>query len=268
MLKIRPIASSEIPLLKEFAPPDWKSDISAIFAFHFGQLYFHPLVADLDGKVVGCAEGLLNGDTGWLGNIIVLPDFRGRGIGQALTAGLVDFFRSRGCAHQLLVATAMGEPVYTKLGFEACSKYVFLKRKTAAANADPSGVREYAPQDYAALIALDRTASAEERQPFLGRFLPGAWVHSTDGTLDGFYLPALGNGLIVAADTRAGLELLQYRAAVGPENAVVPEANAAALKFLQENGFEETRRAPRMALGGDVDWKPRMVYQRGAGYCG
>ncbi len=268
MLKIRPIESSEIPLLKDFAPPDWKSDISAIFAFHFGQSYFHPLAADLEGKIVGCAEGLLNGDTGWLGNIIVLPDFRGRGIGQALTASLVEFFRSRGCAHQLLVATAMGEPVYTKLGFETCSKYVFLKRKTGAANADPTGLREYGSQDYAALIDLDRTASAEERQPFLRRFLSGAWVHTRGDALDGFYLPALGNGLIVAENDRAGLDLLGYRAAVGPDNTVVPEANAAALKFLRENGFEENHRAPRMALGGDVDWKPRMVYQRGAGYSG
>jgi ribosomal protein S18 acetylase RimI-like enzyme len=84
MLKIRPIEPMEIPTLKDFAPPDWSSDLSIVFAFHFGQPYFHPIVAELDGKLVGCAQGILTGKSGWLGNIIVLPEYRGRGIGTGL----------------------------------------------------------------------------------------------------------------------------------------------------------------------------------------
>ena len=95
MLTIRPPTPAELPLLKDFAPPDWNTDLSITFSFHYGQPYFHPLVAELDGKFAGCANGLLNGNAGWLGNIIVLPEFRGRGIGYTLTAELVKFFRAR-----------------------------------------------------------------------------------------------------------------------------------------------------------------------------
>ena len=31
MLKIRPVKSNDLPLLKGFAPPDWNTDLSAVF---------------------------------------------------------------------------------------------------------------------------------------------------------------------------------------------------------------------------------------------
>jgi len=128
MLEIRPVKSIELPLLKGFAPVEWNTDLTEAFSFHFGRPYFHPVVAEQDGRVVGCAQGLLNGKTGWLGNVIVLPEFRGRGIGLALTQSLVDFFKAEGCISQVLIATKMGEPVYRRLGFAVTSRYIFLKR--------------------------------------------------------------------------------------------------------------------------------------------
>ncbi len=117
MFVIRELKSTETTLLKDFAPPDWNTDLSVLFSFHFGQPYFYPVVCELDGKVVGCANGLCHGNAGWLGNIIVLPETRGQGIGQALTRRLVEFFHNQGIVHQVLTATKLGEPVYRKLGF-------------------------------------------------------------------------------------------------------------------------------------------------------
>ncbi|HTX90805.1 MAG TPA: GNAT family N-acetyltransferase [Anaerolineales bacterium] len=269
MAEIRPIRTEEIPLLKDFAPPDWNNDTSALFAFHFGMDYFHPLVAELDGKVVGCAEGIVNGNAGWLGNIIVLAEARRQGIGQALTARLVELFHAHGCAHQILIATQMGEPVYARLGFRVSSHYIFLKRATPSAPKPASGVRPFVPGDAARLFALDRRISSEDRRPLLERFLVDAHVHAAaSGALDGFFLPGLGNGLVLAENAPAGLALLQFKLGQGITSLVVPEGNTAALNFLFDQGFLETARAPRMALGPDVDWQPACVYSRGAGYCG
>ncbi len=74
MIAIRDLASSDLPLLKSFAPPEWNTDVSAVFGRHFGQPYFHGVIAECDGAVVGCANGLIQGNAGWLGNIIVLPE--------------------------------------------------------------------------------------------------------------------------------------------------------------------------------------------------
>ena len=168
MLTIRPPTPAELPLLKDFAPPDWNTDLSITFSFHYGQPYFHPLVAELDGKVAGCANGLLNGNAGWLGNIIVLPEFRGQGIGYALTAELVKFFRARDVVHQILIATQMGKPVYRKLDFETVSHYIFLKRETERDPGPVVNVRPATALDFPAVLAIDRAVTGEERAAFLG----------------------------------------------------------------------------------------------------
>ncbi len=270
MLRIRELRANEIALLKDFAPPEWNTDLSAIFGVHFGQPYFHAIVAELDDVVVGCANGLLNGNTGWLGNIIVRPECRGRGIGRALTEVLVEFFKEKRVQHQVLIATSMGEPVYRKLGFEIVSQYIFFARQgpPAAAEAVP-GVKALKPEDEEAVYALDRFVTGEMRQPFLSRLQADAWVHvAATGSVDGYYMPGVGTGLVIASNDTAGLALMQQKLNMGASTSAIPEANKAAAEFLRANGFIETGRAPRMALGPDVNWKAERVYCRGSGYCG
>ncbi len=197
-------------------------------------------------------------------------DFRGRGIGGALTEHLIQFFRAQRVEHQLLVATSMGEPIYRKLGFEISSRYIFFARQDSIPSQDtPPGVRALAPDDENALFALDRLVTGEMRQPFLRRCLDGAWVHvAPSGTLDGYYLPALGTGLVVASNDDAGLALLCHKVAQPGSLIVVPEANRLAADFLCSHGFAETSRAPRMTLGREIDWQPARVYARGSGFSG
>lgn len=270
MLNIRPLTADEIPLLRGFPPLDWKVDLPATFHAHFGQPYFHALAAEWDDALVGCANALFHADAGWLGNIIVLPDWRGHGIGTALTQGLISILQHNGVQHQILVATSMGEPVYRKLGFEHVCDYIFFERQPGApVLARHARVRPFEPADEHAVRTIDETATAEKRLPFLRRFLDEAWVHvSPAGSVDGFFLPRLGTGLVIAAGDEAGLALMQHKLSQGAAACVVPEGNPAAAAYLLSQGFIEVSRAPRMALGGDVDWQPRMVYCRGSGYCG
>ncbi|HEX8991816.1 MAG TPA: GNAT family N-acetyltransferase [Anaerolineales bacterium] len=271
MLHIRQLAAAEVPLLKDFPPREWQADLPVLFGRHFGQPYFYPIVAELDGTLVGCANGLLNGNAGWLGNIIVLPAAREHGIGTALTQHLVDFFHAKGVAAQLLIATPMGEPIYRRLGFETVSSYLFFSRPGAApAPTSDSTVRAMAFGDQEAVFALDGLVSGEERQRFLARCLDGGWVHaSPSGAADGYHLPCIGNGLVIASNDGAGLALMRWKLSMGARACVVPEANRVAAEFLRDEGFVEASRAPRMALGGaDVNWHAEHVYCRGSGFCG
>jgi GNAT superfamily N-acetyltransferase len=270
MLQIRELRADEIPLLKDFAPPEWKTDLSQLFGRHFGQPYFHPIAAELDGVMVGCANGLLNDNAGWLGNIIVRPEHRGGGIGRALTEALVDFFKVKRVPFQILIATSLGEPLYRKLGFEVVSQYVFFEREGASSSMDNApGVRALTAEDRESVFALDRVVTGESRRPFLSGFLEGAWVHAgMAGAVDGYFLPSLGNGPVIASNDAAGLALMQYKLSRGASSSVVPEQNEAAADFLRSKAFVETGRAPRMSLGPDVSWQPKRVYCRGSGYCG
>jgi hypothetical protein len=70
---------------------------------------------------------------------------------------------------------------------------------------------------------------------------------------------SLGAGLVVASQPAAGRDLLAFRHASFPGDAVVPAANASALQFLSAHGAAETSRSPRMALGDELAWRPEWV---------
>lgn len=270
MLQIRDLRTSDLPLLKDFAPPEWKIDLAQLFGRHFGRPYFHPLAAEVDGRTVGCAEGLLQGNAGWLGNIIVLQEFRGHGIGRALTERLVAFFKAKGVHYQILVATPLGEPIYRKLGFETVAQYIFFEKQDAPASMDAiPGVRPLTAADFEDVFALDRLVTGEIRSPFLRGFLEAAWAHvDSSGNLDGYHLPNLGNGLVIASNDAAGLALMQHKLNQGATSSCVAQQNTVTTEFLRSNGFVEAWRAPRMTLGPDLRWQAEHVYCRGSGYCG
>ncbi len=270
MLQIRELIASDLPSLKDFAPREWNVDLSVTFRRHFGQPYFYPIVAEQDGTLVGCANGLLQGSAGWLGNIIVQPAHRGHGIGSALTKEVIKSFHAKNMEYQILVATSMGEPIYRRLGFQVVSYYIFFARQRALPSPDAVvGVRSMERKDEEAIFALDKSITGEKRGAFIRAYLHGACVHADpSGRLDGYYLPALGTGLIIAANDAAGLSLLHYKVTHGGDVCVIPEQNRVAVDYLRSHGFTETGRAPRMALGPDIAWQPENVYSRGSGFCG
>ena len=80
------------------------------------------VLATLDGRPVATGTGWLTGSTLGLYNIATLPDARGRGIGRAVTARLMDLGAERGSAEAVLHASEEGRPVYERLGFvEVCT---------------------------------------------------------------------------------------------------------------------------------------------------
>jgi GNAT superfamily N-acetyltransferase len=268
LLKIRQLSQSEIPQLQNFPPEDWNLDLPALLSFHFGRSYFYPIVAETDNKIVGCGNGYLHGKIGWLGNIIVIPDYRRQGIGKALTQYLVEYLKTQGCTTQLLIASAMGESVYRNLGFKTSSSYTFYKRESPVPPQIISNVREIRQEDIPMIKKLDLEISGEDRFTFIERFVLTAWVHMTSGHITGVYFPDFGNGLIIAKNEEAGSNLMKLRLNEGRTSAIIPSANEAAKKFLLSENFREYRVAPRMVFGNEVPWQPTKIYNRGSGYCG
>ena len=270
MLGIRQLKKSEILQLKNFPPADWNLDFPQLLSFHFGHSYFYPAAAEIDKKIVGCGIAMIFGSISWLGTIIVLPEYRGQGIGTGITSHLVDYCKGKGCRNQILVASEMGEPVYRKLGFTSSAAYVFYKRETAISFQAVTNVREIKKEDIKYIKELDKKITGEKRFVFIKRFLSTGWVYNSGkpDQIRGVYLPDYGTGLVIAKDPEAGLALVKLRFNQGQKKIVIPSTNIIVKDFLLSNGFQEYRRAPRMVLGEDVKWNPEMVYNRGTGYCG
>jgi GNAT superfamily N-acetyltransferase len=266
--ELRDLALDDVPGLERFAPEEWHVALDAVLLQHLGRPYFHARVAADAGRVLAVGQGIVTGETGWIGNVIVRPEARRTGLGTRVTVDLVERLRAAGCRTLLLVATASGEPVYLKLGFRPTSEYVFLSVPRLAL--PPSRfLRRLQPPQADEVLRLDRLATGESRADLLAPHLGSGWAYVAEsGRLDGYFLPSLGAGLVVAGERAAGLELLALRHAFFPGDAVVPAANVSALQFLAAHGGRETSRAPRMALGDEPAWRPEWVFARASGYCG
>lgn len=76
-------------------------------------------LARRDGRPVGSARVLLEGDAGTLTRVCVLADQRGQGTGAALTRAAVEALRAAGYARARLAAQTHAIGFYERLGFAA-----------------------------------------------------------------------------------------------------------------------------------------------------
>ncbi|MGH2548482.1 MAG: GNAT family N-acetyltransferase [Thermomicrobiales bacterium] len=107
--------------------PTWNPERNTDFIAEGRLAKEHPdracqAVAWVDGAPIGTACAFLtrgfNGIAG-IYDVGVLPDYRNRGIGKALTHAVCAWARDRGYRTAGLNATPMGEPVYRGLGFQS-----------------------------------------------------------------------------------------------------------------------------------------------------
>jgi GNAT superfamily N-acetyltransferase len=76
------------------------------------------LVGFVDGEAVATSRTSGHGTVADLMGVVTVPAFRRRGYGTAMTWAAVGAARDMGCGAFLLTASAMGYPVYVKMGFE------------------------------------------------------------------------------------------------------------------------------------------------------
>lgn len=266
-LELAAIGKEDLDSLKAFQPADWP-DITKAYAFYTGtgSPYCRPVKLLEDGgiRAIGCA--ISHGKTAWLAQIIVAEAYRNRGLGSRITQSLIDLVKNE-VKSISLVATDLGAPVYTKLGFRPETEYSFLRRSEPLTSNPEPEVIDYEPSFLGSMLGLDREASGEDRSFIIQDHLSNAKVINTKSELYAYYLPTLGEGLIISRDERAGQELMRLRLSTRIRH-VIPEGNTTALNFLLENGFEPYRKAVRMVLGEPVHFKPEWIYSRIGGNLG
>ncbi len=83
------------------------------------------------GEPVGHSLGVVSGGTVGIYNVGVAPAFRRRGYGSALSMAAATAGRRLGCTMACLEASAMGFPVYKRLGFRTLYSYLPMARPGA-----------------------------------------------------------------------------------------------------------------------------------------
>jgi len=238
--------------------------LAGVVGFARARLDGEVVVAEAGGDLAGAAAGAVFEGTGWVGGVAVVPGHRRAGLGGALTEAILQFLEGRGVATALLHATALGRPVYERLGFVPEAAYLTLTGPTRPRSPGDPLVRPGRPADLDAVLALDRSATGEDRRRLLTALWPTGGLVAGDGRPLGYHLasPWRSGGAVIAADPRAGLALLEaLRATPGDEVAIsVPAANTPAIQSLEEAGFTEHSRTIRMHRGPRIPWNPAALF--------
>jgi GNAT superfamily N-acetyltransferase len=106
-------------------PEDWLNVISRAPEGCWGLEARGVLVATATG--VRREDGLV-----WIGMVLTHPDYRGCGCATALMRHIMDTETARGALRFGLDATAMGQPIYERLGFRATSEVERWRRQARA----------------------------------------------------------------------------------------------------------------------------------------
>src|SRR5260370_19906860 len=135
--------------------------------------------AEWDGQAVGKTVTCILGSVAWIAMVPIDPDWRGRGIGKAPMSHALSFLDAQGVVSVRLDATALGKPLYEKLGFVVeyeLARYEGVSLAPSPCPLPPEGegkigkaVEKANAQDWPQLFQLDREITTADRSKFLTR---------------------------------------------------------------------------------------------------
>ena len=221
-------------------------------------------VCTWNGKVVGASSCLAFVRTGWIGGVAVSQAHRRRGLGRELTEVAQRALAARGVTTSLLHATGMARPLYERMGFRAEAEFLELHGPAlpGPAGAAPQ-VRPGTPNDFAAILDLDRTATGEDRRRLLRALWPQGGLVYDAGTVRGFALrqTAGAAGAVIAAEPDAGEALADAAVTGGGILRVpMPATQKRLRQSLERRGFREALRTTRMHLGPPPEWHADRIF--------
>ena len=209
-------------------------------------------LVECDGAPAGTATTTIHkAEVGWIGMVLVHPDFRRRGLATMLLKKCVEYLTPRTQCIKL-DATPAGMMVYEKLGFVEESR---LHRWEGIASGEraESSVRNKVD---GVLVEMDRVAFGADRSGFLEALAESSFT-TADPNGEGYGMIREGInasylGPVVAANSEVGSSLItSLLAQKGGEKIYwdILAENQSAVELATELGFVKQRELIRMRLG-------------------
>ncbi|MBX3240617.1 MAG: GNAT family N-acetyltransferase [Chitinophagaceae bacterium] len=215
-----------------------------------------------NNKVIGTTVVLdYEGKLGWVGMVLVHTDHRGKGISRRLLQYVTEQYNPA----LKLDATALGEPVYRKFGFENEYSITRMVNNCVGDMALPhNDCIPAAPRHFPGIVELDAEVFGTGRKKLIAYLMeryPGkAIVQEENNRVEGFTLGRNGHryhhiGPVVAAtDAKATLLVKQALQKLQGQPVVtdVLSDKQNTIEMLRELGFSEQRRFVRMYRNGNL----------------
>ncbi len=265
-LTFRSMAHGDLDFVDEMiAAVDWQSQNRPVFEAFLENDPAGCFIAEQDGRPVGTAVGTPYGECGFIGEVIVREEQRGKGIGKLLMKHTIAYLHGCGVRSIFLDGVVKAVPLYERLGFNRiCPSLRFAGRVQPKAH---SHIRPLTATDLPGIFAMDRTSFGADRSFFLRKRFEEhpdlAFLYEEKGLPAGYILgrrygDAVAIGPWLASEVVANpldmLAALAGSTASAMLNLGVLECNALAVKLLEDAGF---------TLADDPPW--RMVLGRNTG---
>lgn len=217
------------------------------------------------GVAAGFTTSLLHERSGWIGNLIVAKQFRGRGLGEALFRKALEALRTAGAQTVWLTASKSGTPLYEKYGFTQIDTIIrrvgigYQRHGRHSVTACHYGLK-------CSALDLDSDTWGDHRKTLLditanrGR----VWQNKS-----GFIVLQPGEGTaqfgpFSARDQISAERLFDSAAEAVPFGAKfladVPAANRAALRLFSRKKMVVTGSNALMYAGLKPDYRPELLY--------
>ena len=222
-------------------------------------------VAEWDGSPVGTATTTCySSELGWIGMMLVHPDYRQHGIGSALLRHCLDHLRARGVRGVKLDATPLGQVLYERFGFQpelTLTRWEILSAQLILGAPSSSEVQPGKAEDLEQIAALDREAFGTLRIGLLGQLANGC-AHFVvqrgfNREITGYGMARKGSrafylGPVAAKLWGNGTAIIERLLSMLPGQPVfwdVFDGNAAATALARTLGFTAQRHLLRMFHG-------------------
>jgi ribosomal protein S18 acetylase RimI-like enzyme len=219
------------------------------------------LVAEWEGERFGICVATPYQSAGWLGELIVVKERRGQGIGRHLMDHALEYLHQRRVRDIFLDGMPEAVPLYERYGFRRICRS--LRFTGMVRGARHLAVRGMQARDLGIVCEMDRRSFGQDRSDFLQRRLSASpelcQVLEQDGEVVGYAMGRSGRGglsigpcVLHSRDELAGA-LFEAVAAEAPESRVrlgVLETNTHALTVIRSLGLTVESDSPwRMLLG-------------------
>jgi ribosomal protein S18 acetylase RimI-like enzyme len=261
-MNIRPMVSSDVEFAATLtAHEGWLTETKEDFE---GFLLYDPngcFVAEENRDRIGMCVATAYGESGFLGELIVRNDARGRGVGTQLMQHAIAYLSHRGVRNIYLDGVEGAIPLYERLGFRKVCRSLRFSGKLRGDRYP--WIRAMTPADLAVVTEMDRGVFGADRSFFLQRRLSLhpqlCQVLEVEGQIRGFIMGRARADLVsagpwvVPSHVARPDQLLAGLAAVGdgPDLALgVLEVNSHAVKMMQDLDLSQRPHPPwRMVLG-------------------
>lgn len=228
------------------------------FSFLLQQFPQGCLVLRKEEKAIAYITSIAYGKSGWIGNLVVRPETRRKGMGRAMMQGALSALLHSGVETIWLTASEQGAGLYRKFGFNEIDR---INRWTGRAGLSPGPLQAI---DEEPLLAVDQAGWGERREQLLKAVLNRGTLYSVPG---GFlccqkWKDAIQLGPWGCQSRIEARELLNDALCEGYQKVFldVPEANLAAGSLLVQRGLTLAGSSLLMYYGRPPAYRPEKIF--------